>query len=322
MRYLCFLSAVLTFLAYGCVIEKEDDEAARGVKVVSLDCGALEEAAAGYAPIPSGYLNAASVSDLKAFRGGGIALKLENHLSRDEINIDLKIVIDRADFDYRVVSVPAGGSVSARFELPVSLLEDHDIIIALAPQKPEELPSWESEISFDKRESALREHVSEIEIFPDDWDSWEFSRDPDERGAEESWYASSPGGGDWRGIDVPARWADTWVGGNYYGYGWYRTSFKIPAAWEGNAVMLEFGAVDEQAWVYLNGEYAGEHTVESEGLGVGSLWNRQFAIEAGPENLKYGGRNLLAVRVHAHTGAAGIWRPVRAYIALEPEKGL
>ena len=42
MRCLCFVLAGLMFFAYGCAVEKEHEEAARGVKVVSLDCGALE----------------------------------------------------------------------------------------------------------------------------------------------------------------------------------------------------------------------------------------------------------------------------------------
>ena len=80
-------------------------------------------------------------------------------------------------------------------------------------------------------------------------------------------------------------------------------------------VTLHFGAVDEQAWVYVNGERVGEHTVESEGAGVGQLWDRPFAISVPPDKIRPGEDNLLAVRTHASVGASGIWKPVTAYLA-------
>jgi hypothetical protein len=41
---------------------------------------------------------------------------------------------------------------------------------------------------------------------------------------------------------------------------WYRRSFDLPAAWAGRNLLLNFGAVDWQATVYLNGAKVGEHT--------------------------------------------------------------
>lgn len=41
---------------------------------------------------------------------------------------------------------------------------------------------------------------------------------------------------------------------------WYKRSFAVPAAWKGRDVMLNFGAVDWQADVWVNGVKVGSHT--------------------------------------------------------------
>ncbi len=41
---------------------------------------------------------------------------------------------------------------------------------------------------------------------------------------------------------------------------WYRRSFTVPSAWNGRRTLLNFGAVDQQATVYVNGSQVGSHT--------------------------------------------------------------
>src|SRR3546814_15154923 len=40
---------------------------------------------------------------------------------------------------------------------------------------------------------------------------------------------------------------------------WYRRSFTVPADWRGQNVMLNFGAVDYEATVRVNGSVVGSH---------------------------------------------------------------
>lgn len=40
---------------------------------------------------------------------------------------------------------------------------------------------------------------------------------------------------------------------------WYRRSFRVPAGWDGQRVLLHFGAVDWQAEVWVDGEAVGSH---------------------------------------------------------------
>lgn len=42
-------------------------------------------------------------------------------------------------------------------------------------------------------------------------------------------------------------------------YSWYRTMFTVPSKWTGDRVLLNFGAVDYEATVFVNGHYATFH---------------------------------------------------------------
>ena len=41
---------------------------------------------------------------------------------------------------------------------------------------------------------------------------------------------------------------------------WYERSFKLPSAWRGKKILLNFGAVDWKADVWVNGKHVGQHT--------------------------------------------------------------
>jgi len=159
------------------------------------------------------------------------------------------------------------------------------------------------------------------------WEQWVFRRDPEDRGVEAAWFRSDArasgiqnaddGEGQtftfdreqWIPVRVPAFLGETSVG-EYLGYGWYATTFVAPEGMAGQPAALHFDAVDEQAWVYLNGRLIGEHTVASEGKPVDELWEKPFTLPV-PAGLIHGnGRNLLVVRIHNSAGAAGIWREV------------
>ena len=143
------------------------------------------------------------------------------------------------------------------------------------------------------------------------FDDWRFRRDSDGRGLSEGWAGMRFDDSQWGPIEVPAYWSHTWIGG-YLGYGWYRARFEVPEDAADARLTLEFGSVDEQAWVFVNGRIVGEHTIASEDSTVGELWNSPFVIEVDADHLQPGDKNVLAVLVHASTGDGGIWLPVVA----------
>lgn len=71
---------------------------------------------------------------------------------------------------------------------------------------------------------------------------------------------------------------------------WYERSIEIPADWKGKNILLNFGAVDWKAEVFVNGAKIGEHT--------GGYTPFSFDIT---KSLK-DGKNTLAVRVWDSTG--------------------
>ena len=81
----------------------------------------------------------------------------------------------------------------------------------------------------------------------------------------------------------------------------------MPEKVECNAVELAFTAVDESAWVWLNGVYLGSHDIGPSG------WNTPFALDCRKE-IRWGEENILVVRVLDTAVDGGIFKPVHVEI--------
>ncbi len=149
-------------------------------------------------------------------------------------------------------------------------------------------------------------------VLPGAFTAWYFAKDPEGTGLDRNWQNLETVPDNWDTIEVPQTWRNTAVG-DYLGFGWYLTRFFLPEDWQGSPVHLRFGGVDEQAWVWVNGHYAGEHTTQSTGKTVNQLWNAPFVLELDPAQLVYGAENTMIIRVHSSAGNAGIWQPVQIY---------
>ena len=143
--------------------------------------------------------------------------------------------------------------------------------------------------------------------------SAKFCTDPEEVGQEQQWHAPGFDDGSWQSIPVGEFW-DKALNTQYAGVGWYRVPFEAPAEAAGKRLFLAFGAVDEEAWVYLNGKLVGEHTRAATGKGILELWDERFLVEV-TEAVQPGQTNLLAVRVFNGKLAGGIWKPIRLIAA-------
>ena len=153
---------------------------------------------------------------------------------------------------------------------------------------------------------------------------WKFRPDTKNVGVTGKWFARTAVDDDWQDIkaDSEVGWTGqdfAYLAGPETGYGWYRLNVAKPA--DSKHVYMFFGAVDEQAWVYLNGQSVGEHTAQSTGRPAGALWKQPFAIDLS-DQWKRGAENLLVVRVHNQGLMGGIWKPmflVRSDKALEAQ---
>jgi beta-galactosidase len=142
-------------------------------------------------------------------------------------------------------------------------------------------------------------------------ESWLFHRDAAD-GAERPGYADAS----WRTLDLPHDWAiegpfdrryNPHAGGlPYFGVGWYRKHFSLPAGVKGQCVSLEFDGAMANSRVWLNGQELG-------GRPYGYIG---FAVDLTPHLLWDGRENVLAVRLSPEEQSsrwypgAGIYRNV------------
>ena len=79
---------------------------------------------------------------------------------------------------------------------------------------------------------------------------------------------------------------------------WYRRTFSVPAAWKGSNVLLNFGAVDWKADVFVNDILAGSHTggFTPFSLDITPLSQGQRRAEAGRTRVRRHGQGIPAPR--------------------------
>jgi beta-galactosidase/beta-glucuronidase len=89
---------------------------------------------------------------------------------------------------------------------------------------------------------------------------WEFEFDDQNRGVAERWFAGNRKFS--RTIQAPFAFQSKLSGigdAAFHDLVWYRRAIQIPASFRGKRVMLNFGAVDYEATVWVNGDRAGDH---------------------------------------------------------------
>jgi hypothetical protein len=128
---------------------------------------------------------------------------------------------------------------------------------------------------------------------------WKFNLDQDNKGYIEKWFKKTDFS-KWSEIEIGKPWEN--CGYSYDGIAWYMLDFSLPK-YQSDAVELNFSAVDESAWVWVNGEFVGKHDIGPEG------WKSAFIIDIS-RAVKYNSKNSLVVRVKDTKGAGGIWQPV------------
>lgn len=138
-------------------------------------------------------------------------------------------------------------------------------------------------------------------------EDWKFRIDPGDEGRDSEWFTADFDDGAWEEHPIETTWSEFLEETGYVGVAWYRRLVGVPAFDDDSEVFLQFESVDESTWVWINGEFVGEHD-----HGV-SGWNKPFEFEVS-DYLKSGEENLIVVRVLATAGTGGIYRPVHFQI--------
>ena len=156
--------------------------------------------------------------------------------------------------------------------------------------------------------------------------AWRFTTDPDEKGDRDGWHTPGFDDSAWRELRVPGLWEPQgvteprpgqapqpkgtlpWT--DYDGVAWYRRTVVIPAAWRGEPLILQLGAVDDLDRTYVNGTLVGETSRQTR---QPSARLRRYVV---PEALvRYGEANTIAIQVRDLGGPGGI----RSYSGSPPE---
>ena len=145
---------------------------------------------------------------------------------------------------------------------------------------------------------------------------WYFTPDPRNAGDKLNWKNTtfSESEACWEKVNINSGWETPGPAAHeamrkfmakYDGTGWYALRLSIPKEWKGKKIVLIFGAVDESAWVYLNGKLCGERPLKNP-----DDWKKSFEIRI-DQNINWKARyQSLVVKVHDRGGQGGIWRPV------------
>jgi hypothetical protein len=107
----------------------------------------------------------------------------------------------------------------------------------------------------------------------------------------------------------PVRIGETWERAGFAGldgYAWYRVRFQAPAAAPRGPLRLALGRVDDADETFLNGTRLGATGTMPPDYRQAWQAFRSYAVPA--DAVRWGGENVLAVRVYDGGGAGGLWQ--------------
>jgi len=167
--------------------------------------------------------------------------------------------------------------------------------------------------------AATQQGFADEETFGDLWkdyelladlpEQWRFRTDPDEVGRREGWQTAAHDDAGWETLRIREFWENQGHS-PYDGQAWYRLAYapeKLPA---GKRIFLAFGAVADEAEVFVNGRplFASPYGQ--------NMRHERFLVDVTDE-LKAGRPNCIAVRVWNTGWCGGIWKSVKL-IAADP----
>jgi beta-glucuronidase len=119
---------------------------------------------------------------------------------------------------------------------------------------------------------------------------WQFAIDKKAEGMHAIWFKQALPSS--RTVHLPHTWNIEPENQNHYGWAWYQKKMLIPATWKNKNVVLQFGAINHTAYIYVNGIKVDEN--------IGDGFSK-FFINLSTQ-LKYGKENVITVAVNNNYG--------------------
>lgn len=232
------------------------------------------------------------------------------------------IIKNQSEFDFEVISAAVNDPddqvvFTAASVLPSSIGKDSRVLTLLRKLAQESKnpqvrqiavqATWpfHREIRLLRNDPTWDYEVKVVKSIPLTDSPWLFRLDPMQDGHLKDFFKPGSDLLQWKKIKMGV-WETQGFQG-YDGVAWYTIKFKMPEKIDCNAVEVAFGAVDESAWVWLNGVYLGAHDIGPEG------WKEPFSMDCTKEIL-WGKENTLTVRVYDAAYSGGIYKPVKIEI--------
>lgn len=133
-----------------------------------------------------------------------------------------------------------------------------------------------------------------------------FSRDRFNEGIPMEWYAPGFDDSAWGTHSTYLMWDqqepfEDKAGHDYDGYGWYRGTVSLDAAFAGKPMRFWCGGLSNEGWVWVNGKYAGH---KNHAL----WWMHPHDFELDVTALVKPGANTIAIRVLSDSELGGLYR--------------
>jgi len=138
-------------------------------------------------------------------------------------------------------------------------------------------------------------------------EGWLFKDDPDKVGVDAGYFKQEYPTMDLARIRIGTHWDEQ-------GYpeleeGWYRMAYTCPRLPVGKRVVLRFEAVDETAWLYIDGKLTAWYDTQFPNM----TWDKPFLLDV-TGSLTSEGEHELVIRVGNGNGVGGIYKPVSLMI--------
>jgi len=161
--------------------------------------------------------------------------------------------------------------------------------------------------------ARTQEGFGDRETFDDLWSryaliedlptQWRFHTDPDQQGRNLGWHTADFDDRAWPTIKIREFWENQGYS-PYDGAAWYRLNYRLPALPQGRKVLLAFGAVADEASVYVDGKlrYASRYG--------DNMRHKRFLVDV-TVLARPGKQCTIAVRVWNVNWCGGIWKNVK-----------